>query len=89
MIKHKTFTHIYFFWHEGNIQSSLKLLSTHHGLSQSLLDQVDAALVHRLTVRQEAALQGRGYRRQTLRRTDGEIQTEVRYRQIGLDKNED
>lgn len=41
---------------------------THHVLSKRLLHQVDAALVHGLTVGQEAALQGRGYRRQTLRK---------------------
>lgn len=37
-------------------------LNTHHGLSEGLLDQVNTALVHRLTVWQEATLQGSGYR---------------------------
>lgn len=43
--------------------------TAYHGLSKSLLDQVDAALVHGLTIRQEAALQGGGHRRQTLSET--------------------
>lgn len=42
----------------------------HHGLSQSLLDQRDAALVDGLAVGEEAALQRRGYRRQTLKQRE-------------------
>lgn len=38
----------------------------YHGLSQSLLDQGDTALVDGFAVGQEAALQRRGNRRQTL-----------------------
>lgn len=38
----------------------------HHGLSQCLLDQGDTALIDGLAVGEEATLQRRGNRRQTL-----------------------
>lgn len=50
----------------------VQVLHAHHGLSKGLLDQVDTALVHRLTIGQETALQRRGYRGQTLRRAGRE-----------------
>lgn len=39
---------------------------SHHRLSKCLLDKCDTALVDRFTVRQEATLQSRSYRGQTL-----------------------
>lgn len=39
---------------------------SHHRLSKCLLDERDTALVDRFTVRQEATLQGRSHRGQTL-----------------------
>lgn len=45
-----------------HMSGHLRALHTHHGLCQSLLDEVDAALVDGLTVWQKATLQGSGYR---------------------------
>ncbi len=57
------------------MNTHLRVLHTHHGLSKGLLNQVDTALVHRLTVGQEATLQSSGYRRQTLRKPGRRVDT--------------
>lgn len=49
----------------------LGLPHAYHGLSKGLLHQVDAALVHRLTIGQEATLQGSSHRWQALSETGG------------------
>lgn len=43
-----------------------EIMHAYHGLGKCLLDQVDAALVHGLTIGEEAALKGGGHRGQTL-----------------------
>lgn len=53
------------------LKAHKQVFPTHHGLSQSFLDQVDTALVHGLAIWQEAALKRRGYRGQTLRGKGG------------------
>jgi len=40
---------------------------SHHGMGECFLDQVDTALVDRLTVWQEATLKGSGHRGETLK----------------------
>lgn len=47
----------------------LRLPHAYHGVSEGLLHQVDAALIHRLTIGQEATLQGSGHRWQALSET--------------------